>query len=326
MSVILFANRASSTLVSPITNTATSITVAPGTGALYPNPGAGEYYVGTFIDAATGLNTEIVHVTARSGDIMTIVRAQEGTTAQAWNAGDFFRNFWTAGSAEAMLQQGQSPPSFFGVDSGTTNAIVLTLSPAPGALSDLLGVPVFVKLSHTSTGATTINVNSLGAKNVTFADLGAIVSGTMVAGSIVQLLWDGTQFQYTDQFAPATVGQVQAGTDNLHAMTAAGLAGAMAFVHGTSGYQKMPNGTIIQWGRIVSATGNGDHVTFPIPFPTDCSVTTTIGSDGSAIQNLVNIFLASGPFTGFIMWTWQFSGGAWVITPGLGVGWIAIGY
>jgi hypothetical protein len=101
-SPILFANNASTTLAGAITASATSCTLAAGTGAEFPNPAAGQYFLLTFVDAATQLTNEIVQVTARSGDVCTIVRAQEGTTAETWQAGDIAANLWTAGSAAAL--------------------------------------------------------------------------------------------------------------------------------------------------------------------------------------------------------------------------------
>lgn len=35
-----------------------------------------------------------------------------------------------------------------------------------------------------------------------------------------------------------------------------------------NGYQKLPNGLIIQWGSGTTVTGNGDSVSYPIAFPT----------------------------------------------------------
>lgn len=125
MSTIVFANLATGTLAGPITNTSLSFSLQAGEGALFPNPGAGQYFVGTLVDAATGLLNEIVWCTARSGDTMTIVRAQEGTTALNWNAGDFFSNLWTAGQAAAMVQQIQFNPTRIIASSGafvTTSA------------------------------------------------------------------------------------------------------------------------------------------------------------------------------------------------------------
>lgn len=37
---------------------------------------------------------------------------------------------------------------------------------------------------------------------------------------------------------------------------------------GTTGYEFTASGTLRQWGTVNTATGNGDVITFPIPFPT----------------------------------------------------------
>jgi len=107
----LFANNAASTLAAPISNSATSVTLASGTGALFPNPSGSQEFALTFNDAATGLLTEIVYCTSRSGDTLTIVRAEESTTALSWLAGDLAANLWTAGQAAAMQQSGLLYPS-----------------------------------------------------------------------------------------------------------------------------------------------------------------------------------------------------------------------
>ena len=109
---VLFANNASTTLAGAITNSSLTANLASGTGVLFPSPGAGQYFVGTFTDAATGLLNEIVWVTNITGDVITMTRAQEGTTAKAWHAGDFFANLWTAGQA-ALLTPGSLPAPVF---------------------------------------------------------------------------------------------------------------------------------------------------------------------------------------------------------------------
>lgn len=101
---IIFGNNASSSLAGAITNTATTALLASGTGILFPTPSAGEYFVMSFTDQATGLLNEIVWVTNITGDEVTMVRGQEGTTPLAWQAGDFCSNRWTAGQAAAMVQ------------------------------------------------------------------------------------------------------------------------------------------------------------------------------------------------------------------------------
>lgn len=101
---LLFSNNAQTTIAGSISNTAVAVALAPGTGAEFPSPAAGQTFLGTFNDAATGLLYEIVSVTARSTDTLTIVRAQESTVALAWSAGDIFGNFMTAGTAAAFVQ------------------------------------------------------------------------------------------------------------------------------------------------------------------------------------------------------------------------------
>ena len=84
---ILFTNNASTNLAASITSGATSLTVTTGTGSLFPNPTAPDYFLVTLI-GISGTPIEIVKCTARSGDTLTIVRGQEGTTPSAFNGGD----------------------------------------------------------------------------------------------------------------------------------------------------------------------------------------------------------------------------------------------
>ena len=84
---IKFTNNASTTLASGITAAATSLTVATGTGVEFPTLGAGDYCYATIISASDPNVFEIIKVTARTSDTLTIVRAQEGTTAAIWSSG-----------------------------------------------------------------------------------------------------------------------------------------------------------------------------------------------------------------------------------------------
>lgn len=200
MSIFLFANNASSTLAGTLSSGATSMTVASGTGALFPHPSAGQLFVLTLTDAATGLLNEIVHVTSVSGDTFTIVRAQEGTTAVAWNIGDGAANLWTAGQAAALvqLQELQQQATNYAVDSGSANAGVVTLAPVPPSLAFLTGVPIRVKkVASNNTGAYTLNVNGLGATTVEYPPGVALGSGSLVASEVFEVIYNGTVFQLT---------------------------------------------------------------------------------------------------------------------------------
>jgi hypothetical protein len=97
------ANNATSTIVGAISSSDVGITVAAGTGALFPALGAGDYFYATLVSA--GGTREITKVTARAGDAMTIVRGQEGTTAQSFAAGSRLELRVTAASITDMIAE-----------------------------------------------------------------------------------------------------------------------------------------------------------------------------------------------------------------------------
>lgn len=100
----LFANGASAQLAVSIINTDLSVQVQAGYGALFPSPTGGDWFLVTLED--NNANTEIVKCTARTGDLLTVVRAQEGTSAQSFTntvTRVELRN--TKGSMERMLQR-----------------------------------------------------------------------------------------------------------------------------------------------------------------------------------------------------------------------------
>lgn len=101
------SNNAISRLAADISNAATTITLEAGTGALFPSIGAGEWFPAT-IFANPGL--EIVRVTARSGDTLTVERGQEGTAAQAFTSGAFIEvRLTVAALSEMILPPGTGP-------------------------------------------------------------------------------------------------------------------------------------------------------------------------------------------------------------------------
>jgi hypothetical protein len=83
MTVIL-KNNAYGFLAQDISDTANAIVVQSGQGSNFPSLSAGQYFYAT-IQSVVGI-AEIVKVTARSGDAMSIVRAQESTIALSFSA------------------------------------------------------------------------------------------------------------------------------------------------------------------------------------------------------------------------------------------------
>jgi hypothetical protein len=87
---VQFTNYARTTLAAPVPIAATSLVVAAGTGALFPVLGGGQWFYLTLADGTTNgsVSREVVKVTARSGDLLTMTRAQDGTTAKNFSIGD----------------------------------------------------------------------------------------------------------------------------------------------------------------------------------------------------------------------------------------------
>jgi len=80
------------------------------------------------------------------------------------------------------------------VDSGSTNAYVVTFP--TGIVPTLTaGLLINMKVANGNSGASTLNVNALGAKNILKNGSTPLASGDLVANATVFLVYDGTQFQ-----------------------------------------------------------------------------------------------------------------------------------
>lgn len=86
-----------------------------------------------------------------------------------------------------------------GVASGT-DTYAATLSVGDGGLIDF-GV-YLIRFTNANTGASTLNINSIGAKSIKRADGSALQAGDIIAGSIIQLIYNSG----TDEFIMTTSG------------------------------------------------------------------------------------------------------------------------
>lgn len=101
---IKYVNNFSTTLNGSITNSATSITVTDGSGL----GTIGSDYVICTIDDYAG-NREIIHVTARSTNTLTVTRAQEGTTGTAFASGTVIEARLTKGCMDDKASTADVP-------------------------------------------------------------------------------------------------------------------------------------------------------------------------------------------------------------------------
>lgn len=83
-----------------------------------------------------------------------------------------------------------------GTAGGTANALTITPSPAIDAYR--AGQKFQFITSSNNSGAVTLDVNGLGAKAVTKHGANALANGDFILSEIVEVCYDGTQFQYVN--------------------------------------------------------------------------------------------------------------------------------
>lgn len=189
---LLAANNAQSVLAAGISASATSLTLNTGTGALFPSPVSGtSFFKLTLVDAATGQLSEIVHVTAKSGDVLTIARGQEGTSARAWSANDIAANMLTAGTI-LLLAQLESP-SFTGTPAGPTAA--------PGTNTTQFATTAFIQAALAALSLGTASTKNVGTGSGQIPDMSSFVS-SKTSTTIVLNLPGGYKLMCGQQLAP----------------------------------------------------------------------------------------------------------------------------
>lgn len=307
MSHCLAANNANTTIASALSAVATTVNLAPGTGATFPHPTASpaQFFIATLTDQATGQQNEIVYVTNVTGDVATIVRGQEGTAPRSWNVGDFFANLMTAGTMALFAQPDdlQAQAGNAGVDTGTANAIVIAPTVQPATLAATAGVPFRIKKgANANTGPTTVKIGTLPAAALTLPGGVALGANQLPANGYLSIVGNGVTFELQSQGAsgsppPAGVSSFN-GRTGVVLLTSGDVTTALGFTplsrvnnlsdlqslptalvnlgfdttHQGSGYYILPNGLIVQWGsQIINQTeGLYGPYNFSIAFPSVC--------------------------------------------------------
>lgn len=204
---MLFTNNASTTLASSILSGATSLTVFAATGGLFPTLSGGQYFYITLQNVA-GTVVEIVKCTARSGDILTIVRAQDNTIASGFASGDKVELRLVAAELNNFPKLDET--NTFPLAQTFTVAPVFT--DAPGSRT-ALGVPASGLL--TASGLTQTTGKLLGRSTAATGAIEEITIGvglTLSAGSLTnsqtqtvatQLITDSTDIAVGSFITPA---------------------------------------------------------------------------------------------------------------------------
>ncbi len=245
-----FKNNATATIAASISSSDTTIVLSSSSGSLFPVLSAGQYFYATLY-TALGVY-EIVKVTARAGDSLTVVRGQDGTSASSFTAGDGFAQRLVAASLDNFPQL-DANNTFTGTNSFTGGTFT------GGTLS---GNTV---TNPTLTGGTINNTPIGGVTRSTGAFTDVSIS-SLAANTVV--LGNGTG--NLQSVAPGTNGNVL--TSNGTTWTSAPLAGGLA-----AGGAVYENSQIITSNYTLIAGKNGLSAG-PITIDTGVTVTVSTGS------------------------------------------------
>lgn len=156
----------------------------------------------------------------------------------------------------------------YSTDSGSANTYVVSLSPAPSSYT--VGMLVSFIAAHANTGASTLNVNSLGAISILKQGSTALQAGDIGSGAAMVVVYDGTNFQVANSLG-SVLGVGGGGTGS--SLSTPGLGVILAsngsvfeeLAAGTSGNSLVADSTQtlgVKWGiphKVSTSTKTGNY-------------------------------------------------------------------
>ncbi len=140
----------------------------------------------------TSADTILQALQKLDGNIAALAAAPVKATAAELNTGTNDTKFATALGLEDSKYLNQNNTKISGTATGT-DTYVLALTPALTAYAPYQRFDVL--FTNANTGASTININGLGAKSILKDASTALASGDISAGRVVTIVYDGTNFQ-----------------------------------------------------------------------------------------------------------------------------------
>ena len=209
---VKFTNNAATTLAAGINSSVTSIAVTDG--SVFPTITGSDHFYVTFDDTT---NKEIVKVTARSGNTLTVVRGHDNTTARAFNSGDKAELRVVAALLEDVKTDVTSTLTVdtFTGDGSTT---AFTLSVAPASEDNLI---VFIEGVYqnpgdfTLSGTTlTLDVAPANSRKIIVYHVAALVSGNNLTHN--QFTCNGSTTAFTLGLSPIHENNTQVFLDGVY--------------------------------------------------------------------------------------------------------------
>ena len=209
---VKFTNNAATTLAAGINSSVTSIAVTDG--SVFPTITGSDHFYVTFDDTT---NKEIVKVTARSGNTLTVVRGHDNTTARAFSSGDKAELRIVAALLEDVKTDVSSTLTVdtFTGDGSTT---AFTLSVAPASEDNLI---VFIEGVYqnpgdfTLSGTTlTLDVAPANSRKIIVYHVAALVSGNNLTHN--QFTCNGSTTAFTLGLSPIHENNTQVFLDGVY--------------------------------------------------------------------------------------------------------------
>lgn len=331
----VFKNNITTTLAIGINSSDTTITVVTGSGSNFPSLSGGNYFRAVLTSSAVpGSSYEYIIVTAVTGDNLTVIRGQEGSTAASWNAGDILYMTATAASMGTFAQgvdlTGYAPlnsPNFTGTPAAPTppqfdaDASLATSEFVQRALGNYSGYDI-ISTTTVLTAANIGHILGISASVLITLPVGATVAIgstlTLVVGSgtptlTVQgsdALWGACTNILTTPLllnSRETIDVTYLGGGIWSVVRSAwNLPQARQASVVNPGYQIMPSGLIIQWGSFGgnNIVPNTQYTTnFPISYPNN-QLTTLLSSTRSDFFSVQYFTRAAGGYNPLTQFAW----------------------
>lgn len=236
--------------------------------------GSGTYTLPAGNPVVTGSTISSTWANNTLGDIGTALTgsiAKDGQTTPTANlpmGGFAHTNVADATVRAQYATAGQAQDSAFTFLTSPAGTNAITATASLGMSAYVTGQRFFFVAAAANTGAVTLNINAIGVKSVTKNGTTALVAGDIAINAVVQVVYDGTQFQLLNPASvAANVSSFSAGSTGLTPSTATTgavtLAGTLAVANGGTGLATLTannvmlgNGTSTPSFVAPSTTGN----------------------------------------------------------------------
>jgi hypothetical protein len=219
--------------------------------------GSGIYSLATGNPVVTGATISSTWANASLSDIATALTgsiASDGQTTVTNNLP--MGNYAHTGVATATVRTmyataGQAQDSAFTFLTSPAGTNTMTAIASLGMSTYVTGQRFFFVAPTTNTGACTLNINAIGIKSITKLGTTALVAGDVISGAIIQVVYDGTEFQLLNP--PA----LPSGVITMWSGSIASIPGGWYLCDGTNGTPNLRDRFIVGAGSTyaVNATG-----------------------------------------------------------------------